>query len=57
MKTRPIGTLIGCVVEFLIHPLLPGLPGQLGFALVMISLMYCATPAHGTTRSFRPVMR
>lgn len=44
MKTRPIGTLIGCVVEFLIHPLLPGLPGQLGFALVMISLMYCATP-------------
>ena len=44
MKTRPIGTLIGCVVEFLIHPLLPSLPGQLGFALVMISLMYCATP-------------
>lgn len=44
MKTRSIGTVIGCIVEFLIHPLLPGLGGQLAFALVMISLMYCATP-------------
>lgn len=44
MKTRPIGTLIGCVIEFVLHPLLPGLGGQLVFALVMISLMYCATP-------------
>ncbi|WP_125116039.1 FUSC family protein [Agathobaculum sp. Marseille-P7918] len=44
MKTRPIGTLIGCVIEFILHPLLPGLGGQLVFALVMISLMYCATP-------------
>ena len=44
MKTRSIGTIIGCVVEFLVHPLLPGLPGLLGFALVMISLMYCSTP-------------
>lgn len=44
MKTRPIGTLIGCCVEFLIHPLLPGMGGQICFALIMISLMYCATP-------------
>lgn len=44
MKTRSIGTTIGCIVEFLIHPLLPGLAGQLGFSLVMISLMYCSTP-------------
>ena len=44
MKTRPIGTMIGCCIEFLIHPLLPGVGSQLIFALVMISLMYCAAP-------------
>ena len=44
MKTRPIGTLIGCCIEFLLHPFLPGIVGQLAFALVMISLMYCSTP-------------
>lgn len=44
MKTRPIGTLIGCCIEFLVHPFLPGVAGQLIFALVMISLMYCSTP-------------
>ena len=44
MKTRPVGTMIGCCIEFLVHPLLPGIVGQLAFALVMISLMYCATP-------------
>lgn len=44
MKTRPIGTFIGCCVEFLIHPFLPDIGTQLVFALIMISLMYCATP-------------
>lgn len=44
MRTRPIGTLIGCCIEFLIHPFLPGMIGQLIFALLMISFMYCATP-------------
>lgn len=44
MKTRPVGTLIGCCIEFLLHPFLPGIVGQLAFALVMISLMYCSTP-------------
>lgn len=44
MKTRPVGTLIGCIIEFFIHPLLPGLGGQILFALLMISLMYCAVP-------------
>ncbi|CVI70974.1 Inner membrane protein YccS [Clostridiales bacterium CHKCI001] len=44
MKTRPIGTLIGCCIEFLIHPFLPDIGTQLLFALVMISFMYCATP-------------
>lgn len=44
MKTRPIGTLIGCILEFMIHPFLPGLLSQLLFSLVMISLMYCALP-------------
>lgn len=44
MKTRPIGTFIGCCVEFLVHPFLPSIGTQLVFALIMISLMYCATP-------------
>lgn len=44
MKTRPIGTVIGCCIEFLVHPFLPGIAGQLAFALVMISFMYCAAP-------------
>ena len=44
MKTRPIGTLIGCCIQFLVYPLLPGLGGQIAFSLVMIALMYCAAP-------------
>ena len=44
MKTRPIGTLIGCCIEFLVYPFLPSVGVQLLFALVMISLMYCSTP-------------
>ncbi len=44
MKTRSIGTFIGCGIVFVIFPLLPGVKGQLLFSLVMISLMYCAIP-------------
>ena len=44
MRTRPIGTFIGCIVEFAVYPLLPGLPAQIAFSLVMISLMYCSVP-------------
>lgn len=44
MKTRPIGTLIGCGIAFFIHPFLTGIGVQLIFALLMISLMYCSTP-------------
>ena len=44
MKTRPIGTVIGCVIEYLVYPYLPGMAGRFAFALVMLSLMYCATP-------------
>lgn len=44
MKTRPIGTIIGCVIEFLIFPHLPGIGGKLIFAVCMLCLMYCAIP-------------
>ena len=44
MKTRPVGTLIGCCVEFFAYGLLQGMGPRLLFVLVMISLMYCATP-------------
>ena len=44
MMTRPVGTFIGCVIQFIVYPLLPGMAPQLVFALTMISLMYCAVP-------------
>lgn len=44
MKTRPIGTLIGCFLEFCFQMVLPGMWWEIGFALVMVSLMYCSTP-------------
>lgn len=44
LKTRSIGTFLGCCVEFLIQPLLPGVGSKIVFALIMISLMYCAKP-------------
>ncbi|WP_082903364.1 FUSC family protein [Christensenella timonensis] len=45
MKTRTIGTLIGCAVAFFVLPLLPpGILGHMIFATVMISFMYCSTP-------------
>lgn len=44
MKTRPIGTLIGCLLEFAFQMVLPGMWWEIGFALIMISLMYCSTP-------------
>lgn len=44
MKTRSIGTFIGCGIEFIIYPLLPGLEGEIIFSLIMVSLMYCSTP-------------
>ena len=31
-------------MEFVVHPLLPGVTGQVLFSLVMISLMYCSVP-------------
>lgn len=44
MKTRPIGTVLGCLLVFLAMPLLPNLATQLAFALVILCLMYCSTP-------------
>lgn len=44
MKTRSVGTFIGCGIEFIIYPLLPGLEGEIIFSLIMVSLMYCSTP-------------
>lgn len=44
MVTRPVGTVIGCVLVHLVSPHLPGLPEIFLFCLVMISLMYICTP-------------
>ena len=44
MVTRPIGTALGCLLVFVVYPLMPGVPGVFVFSFVMISLMYCCTP-------------
>ncbi len=44
MKTRLIGTAIGCLMAYFALPLLPDITGNFIFATVMISLMYCCTP-------------
>lgn len=44
MKTRSIGTIIGCCIEYIVYPMLPGVGWKLLFAVVMLCLMYCATP-------------
>lgn len=44
MKTRTIGTLIGCGIAFIILPLLPGTLGHMLFSTVMVTFMYCSTP-------------
>ncbi len=44
MRTNPLGTFIGCLIEYLIYPFLPGVGGEITFSLVMISLMYCSIP-------------
>ena len=44
MMTNPLGTFIGCLIEYIIYPFLPGIGGEMAFALIMISLMYCSVP-------------
>lgn len=44
LKTRPIGTIIGCFLHALIYPYLTGTGWKLVFALLMLSCMYCAKP-------------
>lgn len=44
MLTRPIGTVIACLLVHIVYPYLPGLNGIFIFSLAMIALMYCCTP-------------
>ena len=44
MKTRPIGTIIGCTFVHLIYPYLPGVTGVYVFSVLMVAIMYCCTP-------------
>ena len=44
MVTRPIGTIIGCLLVHLIYPLLPGMTGIFVFSVLMVAIMYCCTP-------------
>ncbi len=44
MMTRPVGTVIGCVLVTCVDPFLGTTLWQAVFAFLMISLMYCSTP-------------
>ncbi len=44
MKTRPIGTALGCVLMAAIYPYLTTVSLELEFAILMIALMYCSRP-------------
>ena len=44
MRTRPIGTALGCLLVSLVYPHLPGTYGAFAFAFFMSACMYCATP-------------
>lgn len=44
LKTRFIGTILGCTVIYLVLPYFPGVAGHFLFASIVVSLMYCATP-------------
>lgn len=44
MKTRFIGTVLGCTIIYILLPHFPGLGAHFLFASIVVSLMYCATP-------------
>ncbi|MEG0155272.1 MAG: FUSC family protein [Lachnospiraceae bacterium] len=44
LKTRFIGTVIGCTAIYALLPFFPGLSGHFLFSTIMIALMYCSTP-------------
>ena len=44
MMTRPVGTVVGCVLVTCVDPFLVSPLWQAAFAFLMISLMYCSTP-------------
>ncbi|RGD75276.1 FUSC family protein [Anaerofustis stercorihominis] len=44
MITRPIGTVIGCIIIFFIYPYLPGVTGIFILSFLMLSIMYSLTP-------------
>ncbi|MEG0933777.1 MAG: FUSC family protein [Lachnospiraceae bacterium] len=44
LKTRFIGTVIGCSVIYFLLPIFAGLSGHFLFAIIMIAFMYCSTP-------------
>ena len=44
MMTRPIGTVIGCLLVHTVYPFLPGITGVYVFSVLMVAIMYCCTP-------------
>ncbi len=53
MRVNPLGTIAGCIAEYIIYPFLPGIWGELCFALIMISLMYCSDPGSWFNPAFQ----
>ncbi len=44
MFTRPIGTVIGCIIVYFIYPIIPGVIGVFMLSFIMLSIMYSMTP-------------
>lgn len=44
LKTRFLGTIIGCTIVYLVMPLFPGLHGHFLFATIMVIFLYATTP-------------
>lgn len=44
VRTRMFGTMVACIIEFLIFPYLPGFWGKMVFGILMISLLHGLRP-------------
>lgn len=52
MWTRPVGTVLGCGLTYLVTLALPGTAWVFAVSLVLISVMYCCTPGGWVQASF-----
>lgn len=52
MRTRPIGTALGCILAFMASHALDSVLGIYAFCMLMIAMVYCCTPGSWVQASF-----